>query len=73
VGHANFLHNEVPGIVIPKKILERMNQAGDRGASEGVQIAVELIQNIKTWAAGVYIMPQFNRFDLVADIISMVQ
>ena len=69
VRHANFLQNEVPGIVIPEQTMQRMNQAGDGASREGVKIAVELIQHIKQWAQGVYIMPQFHRYDLVAEII----
>jgi homocysteine S-methyltransferase len=73
VRHANFLHHEVPGVFIPEGARQRMEAAGEKGAKEGVQIAVELIRQIKTWAAGIYIMPQFNRFDLVAEIIETVK
>jgi homocysteine S-methyltransferase len=73
VKHANFLHNEVPGIVIPEETLQRMNQSGDQGSREGIKIAVELIEQIKEWGQGVYIMPQFHRYDLVAEIIEAVK
>jgi methionine synthase I (cobalamin-dependent)/5,10-methylenetetrahydrofolate reductase len=71
--HANFLHHEVPGISIPDKTLRRLEQAGEHAAQEGVRIAVELIEQIKPWAGGIYIMPQFNRFDLIAEIIDQVK
>jgi homocysteine S-methyltransferase len=71
--HANFLQHEVPGINIPPETLERMEAAGEDAAREGVRIAAELIRGIKPWAAGVYLMPQFNRYDLVAEIIEAVQ
>jgi homocysteine S-methyltransferase len=70
--HANFLHHEVPGISIPEETLRRMEQAGEGASRVGVELAVELIQSIKPWAQGVYIMPQFNRFDLVAEIVEAV-
>ena len=73
VRHANFLHHEVPGISIPEKMLARMEKAGEGAAGEGIKIASELIENIKSWAAGIYIMPQFNRYDLIADIIDAVK
>jgi len=73
VKHANFLHNEVPGISIPEGTLQRMQRAGERASNEGVVIAVELIQRIKGWAQGVYLMPQFSRFDLVAEIVDAVK
>ena len=71
--HANFLNHEVPGIEIPEEIISRMEKAGDKAAQEGVRIAVELIEEVKSWAQGVYIMPQFSRFDLIAEIIEKIK
>jgi len=68
VRHANFLQNEVPGIVIPEATMNRIN-AAEVASAEGVRIAIEIIQQMKDWAQGVYIMPQFHRYDLVAEII----
>ncbi|HEX6269611.1 MAG TPA: bifunctional homocysteine S-methyltransferase/methylenetetrahydrofolate reductase [Anaerolineales bacterium] len=72
--HANFLHNEVPGIFIPDETRKRIEAAdnAERGASVGVEVAVELIHQLKAWAGGVYIMPQFHKFDMVAEIIERV-
>ena len=70
VDRANKDHPyEVPGISIPERTMTRLERAGDQAAQEGIRIAVELIDQIKPWAQGVYLMPQFNRFDLVAEII----
>jgi methylenetetrahydrofolate reductase (NADPH) len=44
---AQYMHNEVPGVFIPEKLLKRMEAAGDGAAEEGVQIALELIEAIK--------------------------
>ncbi len=71
--HANFLNHEIPGISIPEEIIQRMEDAKDRAAEEGVRIAVELIEQVKLWAQGVYIMPQFSRFDLIAEIIEKIK
>jgi homocysteine S-methyltransferase len=71
--HANFLDHEVPGISIPEEIIRRLESAGEDAAAEGARIAVELIEQIKVWAQGVYLMPQFSRYDLVADIIEKVK
>jgi homocysteine S-methyltransferase len=70
--HARFLHNEVPGIEIPGEIQERMDKAGESAAKEGSRIAIELIQEIKEDFQGVYFMPAFNRFDMVAEIIDQI-
>ncbi len=67
--HATFLHNEVPGVFIPDETRKRIEEAGENGARVGVEVAVELIDQIKPWAGGVYIMPQFHKFDMVAEII----
>ena len=71
--HANFLHHEVPGISIPDETLRRMEQAGESASHVGVELAIELIESIKPWAQGIYIMPQFNRFDLIAEIVEAVK
>lgn len=68
--HARFLHNEVPGISIPERIQQRMQSAGENGAEEGIAIALELIEQTRVFTRGVYFMPQFNRYDVVAEIIA---
>jgi homocysteine S-methyltransferase len=73
VRHANFLHNEVPGIFIPEETRRRIEQAGENGVKVGVEVAVKLIEQLKSWANGVYIMPQFHKFDMVAEIIEQVK
>ena len=73
VRHANFLHHEVPGIFIPDETRNRIEAAGEEGAKVGVEIAVELIEQIKSWAGGIYIMPQFHKYDMVAEIIEAVK
>ncbi|MFN2194670.1 MAG: bifunctional homocysteine S-methyltransferase/methylenetetrahydrofolate reductase [Anaerolineales bacterium] len=71
--HAAFLHNEVPGISIPAEIIRRLEAAGDEAPTEGVRIAVELIEQIRPYIQGIYIMPAFGRYDLVAEIIEAVR
>ena len=66
--HARFLHNEVPGITICPEIFERLERADKDSAREGVCIAAELIEQVRPWASGVYIMPAFSRYDLAAEV-----
>ena len=75
IKHANFLHNEVPGISIPEETRRRIEAAGDaeRGVKAGVEITVELVSQLKAWAGGVYIMPQFHKYDMVAEIIEKIR
>jgi homocysteine S-methyltransferase len=69
VRHAAFLHNEVPGISIPEKLLNRISRAGDVAPHEGVCIALELVEQMKSWCRGIYLMPAFNRYDLAAEVV----
>jgi homocysteine S-methyltransferase len=73
IRHANFLHNEVPGISIPEETRQCIEAAGDEGVKAGVEIAVKLVDQLKAWAGGVYIMPQFHKYDMVAEIIEAVR
>jgi methylenetetrahydrofolate reductase (NADPH) len=55
--------SEVPGVYVPKQVLERMEIADKSGNAqeEGVQIALELIDKIKTYHGqginGIHLMP----------------
>jgi len=71
--HASFLHNEVPGISIPEAIMQRIAHAGDGAPQEGVQVAMEIAEQLRGLAQGLYLMPQFGRYDLVAEIIEAVR
>jgi homocysteine S-methyltransferase len=67
--HADFLHNEVPGINIPAETRQRMRNAGEKGAQEGAAMARELIQQLRPHIQGIYLMPPFDRYDLAAEVI----
>ena len=71
--HAEFLHNEVPGIVVPDLIREHMRRAGEDGPRQGIRLAQDLLAQLQDVVQGVYLMPAFNRFDLLADIIEAVR
>jgi homocysteine S-methyltransferase len=71
--HASFLHNEVPGINIPEEVIRRLETAGEDAPQEGVKIALELIRALQRRVNGIYIIPAFNRYDLVAEIIETIK
>lgn len=70
--HAEFLHNEVPGIDIPEQVRKRMAAAKNERA-EGVAIALELAEAVSGQAAGHYLIPPFRRYDLAAELIEQVR
>jgi methylenetetrahydrofolate reductase (NADPH) len=45
---AQYMNNEVPGVFVPEKYLKRLEAAGDGAQEEGVQIALELIEGVKS-------------------------
>ena len=59
--HAEFLHNEVPGITIPDDVRAAMHAAGDRGAEVGLETSLELLHEMRAFVDGTYIMPSFGR------------
>jgi homocysteine S-methyltransferase len=67
--HAEFLHNEVPGITIPDEVRARMAAAGDRGAEVGMEMAMELLTRMRPNVQGTYIMPSFGRYELGAELV----
>jgi methionine synthase / methylenetetrahydrofolate reductase(NADPH) len=71
--HAEFLHNEVPGITVPDAVRARMREAGDRGLRAGIETAQSLVHVIRGAYAGVYLMPSFGRFEVVAEVLDALQ
>jgi len=67
--HATFIQHEVPGIHIPEVIYQRMASAGERAAQVGVKIGMDMVDEIKQFAEGIYLMPAFHRYDNAALII----
>jgi homocysteine S-methyltransferase len=55
------LHNEVPGIVVPEHVQDRLRAAGSDAGDVGLAIARELLEESRERAAGVYIIPPFRQ------------
>lgn len=70
--HAEFLHNEVPGITLSDTARERMRKAGNEGRKEGVRMGQELLRELRPHAEGVYLMPSFGRYEVAAEVISIL-
>ncbi|HXL36124.1 MAG TPA: bifunctional homocysteine S-methyltransferase/methylenetetrahydrofolate reductase [Ktedonobacteraceae bacterium] len=70
--HAEFLHNEVPGITIPDEVRARMRAAGEHGHEEGLKQAEELLSAARSMVQGVYLMPSYGRYDIVGELTKML-
>lgn len=67
--NAEFLHNEVPGIVIPEAVRERMrDREGEAGAKEGLEIAREIAGEVLAYFKGIYFITPFLRYELTVEL-----
>jgi methionine synthase I (cobalamin-dependent)/5,10-methylenetetrahydrofolate reductase len=71
--HAEFLHNEVPGITIPDEAREAMRAAGERGSEVGIEMADALLSATEGEVAGTYIMPSFGRYEQCAELVRRIR
>lgn len=73
--HAEFLHNEFPGITVPDVVRARMAKAGpdkDAMAAEGMSIARELIDAYRACANGLYLIPPLNRHRIAVELLQYI-
>jgi homocysteine S-methyltransferase len=72
--NTEFLHNEVPGIVIPDRIRERMRgKEGATGNEEGLAMARELCRSVLELFKGIYLITPLMRYDLTIRLSSFVR
>jgi homocysteine S-methyltransferase len=50
-----------------------MAEAGNRGREEGLRLAAELLDAIADRVHGVYLMPSFGRYEVVAELVSRLR
>ena len=71
--HAEFLHNEVPGITIPDEARAAMRDAGERGSEVGIEMADRLLVATEAEVAGTYVMPSFGRYEQCAELVRRIR
>ena len=71
--HAEFLHNEVPGITIPDEARTAMRTAGERGSEVGIEMADRLLGEMEGEVAGTYIMSSFGRYEQCAELVRRIR
>ena len=62
----------MPGISIPEAIRDEISAAGEGAPQAGVRIALRLVEQMRSFTRGIYLMPAFNRYDLAAEIIENI-
>ncbi len=73
VRNAEFLANEVPGVVIPDQLIARMRHANEQSKehaiAEGVAIAREMVTALRGTVQGVQVSAPFGRVDLAMQVV----
>ncbi|HEV8339729.1 MAG TPA: bifunctional homocysteine S-methyltransferase/methylenetetrahydrofolate reductase [bacterium] len=70
--HAEFLHNEVPGMTIPASLRAALRDAKD-ARELGLRLAAELMAEIRRRAQGAYLIPSFGRYDRVLHLVESLR
>ncbi|HSM09056.1 MAG TPA: bifunctional homocysteine S-methyltransferase/methylenetetrahydrofolate reductase [Gemmatimonadota bacterium] len=72
--NAEYLANEVPGLSVPRRVIDRMHHAAERGpdaeAEEGVAIAAEVFEAIRDRVAGVVVSCPGNRVERAVPVVA---
>jgi len=70
--NAEFLANEVPGVVVPAAIIERMRRASakskEHGVAEGIAIAREMLERVRPHVQGVQVSAPFGKIELALNV-----
>jgi methionine synthase / methylenetetrahydrofolate reductase(NADPH) len=70
--NAEFMNNEVPGVVVPPSILDRMAkcQTKEQGRAEGIEIARETIERIRNRVAGFQVSAPLGNVEIALAVLS---
>ena len=72
VRNAEFLANEVPGVVVPESVITRMRRANEKSkehaVAEGIAIAREMLACVKSSVQGVQVSAPFGKVELALEV-----
>lgn len=73
--NAQFLNNEVPGIVIPDVYINKFHpeMAKEEAEEIGIEISVDLCKKIKDYVDGFYFITPFNRIEMIVKILNKLK
>lgn len=74
--NAEFLSNEVPGVVVAPEILERMRRANaspEAGQQEGLAIAREMLSEVRDLVQGVQVSAPFGRVAYALEVFEVLR
>jgi len=70
--NAEFMANEVPGVIVPPHIIERMRKASakskEHGVQEGIAIGREMLERVRPSVQGVQVSAPFGKVELALEV-----
>jgi len=64
--------NEVPGVIVPDHIIERMRRASakskEHGLQEGIAIAREMLERVRPSVQGAQVSAPFGKVELALEV-----
>jgi homocysteine S-methyltransferase len=70
--NAEFLANEVPGVVVPSEVIARMRSANEKSkehaVAEGIAIAREMLERVRPSVQGVQVSAPFGKVELALEV-----
>ena len=57
---------------IPERFREIMRTAGKDGVKVGVNLSIDFIKEAKSAVAGIYMMPPFQKYHVIDDLLSVL-
>lgn len=72
VRNAEFLANEVPGVVVPDAVIDRMRRANEQSkehaVAEGIAIAREMLRAVRGTVQGAQVSAPFGKVELALEV-----
>jgi homocysteine S-methyltransferase len=70
--NAEFMANEVPGVIVPREIVDRMQRASGKGkefaTQEGIAIAREMFERVRPHVQGLQVSAPFGRVQFALQV-----
>ncbi|MCI0435672.1 MAG: bifunctional homocysteine S-methyltransferase/methylenetetrahydrofolate reductase [Gemmatimonadetes bacterium] len=75
--NAEFMANEVPGVVVPQAVIERMQKASassrEAGLEEGIAIAREMVARVRPYVQGIQVSAPFGKVPFALQVFAGIE
>ncbi len=75
--NAEFMANEVPGVIVPPAVIERMQHASavsrEAGLAEGIAIAREMVERVRPFVQGIQVSAPFGKVPFALQVFEAIE